>query len=29
MWNLGLTAIIIALSRMFGRRLLIWASRLA
>jgi hypothetical protein len=28
-WNLGLAAIIIALSRMFGRRLLKWASRLA
>ncbi len=28
-WNLGMATIIIALSRMFGRRLLIWASRLA
>jgi hypothetical protein len=27
-WNLGMAAIIIALSRMFGPRLLIWASRL-
>ena len=28
-WNLGMAAIIVALSRMFGRRLLMWASRLA
>ncbi len=28
-WNLGVATIIIALSRMFGHRLLIWASRFA